>query len=459
MPRSSLASVHIDVSDEPQELPRIEPGTPFRILVAGNFSGGAGRFRKPVPVDRDNFEEVLALLSPQLNLQLAGSAVPLKFRDLDDFHPDQLFHHLAPFQALRDLRERLSDRATFKAAAAQLEPPPNPVSAPPTPNLSGADLLRDMMGEEPAPPKARSDWDRMLHELVAPYSEPKPDRRQAEWVAQTDAAITGEMRVILHHPEFQELEAAWRGLFFLVRRLETSESLKVFLLDMPLEELISPDGLATLRRVVVDEAVGTPGAEPWAAIAGLYYFGPEQEEALVQIGAIAARAGAPFLAGVGPEVVGLTKVFAALRSAVEARWIGLIMPRFLLRLPYGRKTDSTERFDFEEMPSPPEHHRYLWCNPAVAGAYLLGEAFTRSGWDMQPGQVSMIEGLPAHVFTDDGESQLKPCAEVLLTEEAADLLLERGLMPLASYKGRDCVKLVKFQSVAEPPKALAGRWE
>jgi predicted component of type VI protein secretion system len=298
----------------------------------------------------------------------------------------------------------------------------------------------------------------MLHDLVAPYAEPKPDRRQPAMIAQTDQAITGEMRGVLHHEAFQELEALWRGLFFLIRRLETGPDLKVYVWDMPQADLMSPEGLAALRKVAVEETVGTPGAEPWSAIAGLYYFSHEQESALPQIAAIARAAGAPFLGGVAKEIVGLTRVFPALRRSPDARWVGLAMPRFLLRLPYGEKTDATEKFRFEEMPDPPEHERYLWGHPAIACAYLLGAAFTRSWWSMRPGEVAQIEGLPAHVYRKDGEAELKPCAEVLLTEDSAELLLGLGLMPLLSMKGSDRVRLARFQSVAESAAPLGGRW-
>jgi len=448
MPRSSLASAQIDVSEDPQDMPQPEPDVPFRILVAGNFSGGASRMRKPVATDRDNFDDVLELFSPQLNLEFAKAPLAVHFHQLDDFHPDRLFERLPPFQSLRNLREQLEDGAMLPSA----EPMP----------ASGADLLKQMMGDQtsaaaPAPAN-RSEWDAMLHQIVAPYAEPRPDPRRPEWIAQTDKAISGEMRNLLHHPAFQALEAAWRGLYFLTRRLETGDNLKIYAWDMPQSELTAPEGLHFLRRVLVEESVGTPGASPWAVVAGLYSFGPQHASALGHMAALARAAGAPLVAGVEPDVVGLTREFDDLRRTPEARWIGLAMPRFLLRLPYGEKTDPTERFAFEEMPATPEHERYLWGSPAIACAYLLGEAFTRYGWEMRPGQVSDITGLPAHVYKSDGESVLKPCAEVLLTEQAVEHLLRGGLMPLISIKGTDRVKLALFQSIAQPPKALAGRW-
>ena len=454
MPRtSSLASVEIDVGEKTQAARRSEPDTPFRILVVGDFGGSRKADRAPIFIDRDNFDEIVARVAPQLQLRLGQKDLAISFRELDDFHPDRLLN-LEPFHALDRLRRRLSDPATFSAAAAEIAPSPSSGPSRP-PNVSGAELLREMMGEQrpAAPAPARSDWDRMLRELVAPYAEPRPDPRQPELIGQVDAAISGEMRSLLHAPQFQALESAWRGLFFLVRRLVTGEDLQVFLLDLPQEQL------PAMESIVVDEAARTPGAVPWAAIAGLYSFGAHQEDELLKIGQIASRAHAPFLAGLAPDVVGLTRVFEWLRRAPEARWIGLALPRFLLRLPYGAATDSTERFVFEEMPAKPEHERYLWCNPSIACAYLLGAAFSGYGWRMRPGLVQDIDGLPAHVYKSDGESQLKPCAEVLLTEDAAGLLLDRGFMPLLSIKGADRVRLARFQSIAEPHAALAGRWE
>ena len=99
-----------------------------------------------------------------------------------------------------------------------------------------------------------------------------------------------------------------------------------------------------------------------------------------------------------------------------------------------------------------------WANPAFACAYLLAEAFSESGWDMRPGEISEISGLPAHVYRADGESHLKPCAEALLSEDAAEAILDRGLMPLVSVKGTDAIRLVRFQSIAMPAAPLAGRW-
>jgi len=360
MPRTStLASVEIDVGEEPKEIARPEPDTPFRILVAGNFSGGAGRNRRPIEIDRDNFDDVMARIAPELSLPLGKGEFNLKFREIDDFHPDRLFENLAPFQALRNLREQIEEGNLPQARQSDA----------PAAHASGASILQMMMGETPTPAAAvrRSDWDQMLHDLVAPYAAPGDDPRKGEMLAQTDRAIAGEMRAVLHHPKFQSLEAAWRGLYFLVRRLETGEDLRVFLLDLPQDAF---NGAELGRQL---------GDEEWGVIAGLYYFGAADEDALKQVSLVARTAGAPFLAGLAPDVVGLTQTFTELRESPYARWVGLALPRFLLRMPYGKNASETERFAFEEMSEKPEHERYLWGHPAIACAYLLGEAFTRYG--------------------------------------------------------------------------------
>ena len=453
MPRTqTLTSVEIDVEEKPRPSAVLDPDEPFRILVMGNFSGGAGRNRRPVEIDRDNFDEVMARIAPELRINSNGVDVRVQFRDLDDFHPDRLLARLPLFQKLRDFRTRLEDPSTFRAAAAELEPPATPPKAAAA-HLSGADLLSQMADEE----DERADesplaggWDRLVSGIVTRYATPGPDPRQPQWIARIDEAITGEMRTLLHSSEFQALESAWRGIYFLTRRLETGQELKVYLMDLPQEEVTAGTGLADIARAL--------SGEPMAVMAGLYAFGKRDTEALERLAAMAQEANVPFLAGLASDVVGMEEVFGEMRATPKARWIGLVMPRFLLRLPYGEETDETETFRFEEMPAPPQHERYLWGNSSLACAYLLGEAFQRYGWQMRPGIVQDIEGLPAHVYKVDGAPEMKPCAEILLTESAASLLLDRGFMPLASMKGSDRVRLVRFQSLARPAAALAGKW-
>jgi type VI secretion system protein ImpC len=510
MPKKfSFAEVGIDVS--PGQAAVAEPPTPeepFEIGLLGDFSGRANRglldtklsSRRPLAVDRDNYEAVLARLGAGLRLAVGGTPIELRFREFDDFHPDRLFAGLGLFQSLRRTRDELLDPATFRRAAEVLrapEPPPPPPAAPVSPEYMAPHSLDELLaqsiqetetrtGEAQPAPRLRDEWSQFIHDLVAPYIVPGAPPEQAKLVAEVDSAIGAQMRALLHQPDFQALEAAWRGVFFLVRRLETGVAMRLRLVDVSKAELAADLAACDdVRRsetwkLLVEQSVGTPGAPLWALLAGNYTFEASQEdfELLGRLAVIARQAGAPFLAGVSPRILGCESLvetpdpydwppleaevgaaWEALRRQREAAWLGLLLPRFLLRLPYGRETDPVEAFAFEEMPAPPAHQHYLWGNPAFADVCLLGQAFSESGWSFRPGQVHELDGLPAHIYVEAGEPVLKPCAEVVLTERAAEEILDRGPMPLVSVRGRDAARVVRFQSVAQPAARLAGRWE
>ncbi len=491
--------------------------TPFRMAVLGDFSGRGNRGvretgaklagRRAVLVDRDNFDEVLAKFAPEIRLPVGseGAMESLRFAELDDFLPDRLFGQVGMFGRLRELRLRLEDPATFAAAAAELGlggrseggGKPAPAAQPSTPapspeRLAGGSLLDQMVeqtearGGEARPSRAPDELQEFVRRVTEPHLVAASDPRQAEVLGLVDKAIGAQMCALLHVPDLQALEAAWRAVFFLVRRMETGSQLKLYLIDVSKEELAADLGAggdlsdSGLYRLLVEKSVGTPGAEPWAVIAGNYTFGLGRADAELvgRLGKIAAAAGAPFLAAAEPALVGCAsfgespsprdwrlepsaedaQAWAAVRGLPEASSVGLLLPRFLLRLPYGKETRAVETFAFEEIAQEPAHEAYLWGNPAFAAALLLAQTFSEEEWEMRPGAVAAIDGLPLHVYERDGESELKPCAEALLTEDAAERILESGLMPLVSLKGQDIVRLVRFQSIAQPPRPLAGRW-
>jgi type VI secretion system protein ImpC len=504
MPRpSSFANVEIETGERSQRVEAREPDSPFHIAVLGDFSGRENRGmldaklqgRKPVLIDRDNFEDMMARFAPELHLPLGGPDGPrisVRFRELDDFHPDRIFERLKIFQALRDTREKLNDRSTFEAAASEVRswsgaasPPAAsaPQSKPPDiSKFSARELFEQALSATESrtagaarPARALDDFQALLRDIVAPYVEPKPDPQKADLVAQVDGAISGQMRALLHHADFQALEAAWRGLFFLIRRLSTGENLKVYMLDIAKPELAA-DMVATYELLIE----GAPRGEAWSVLAANYTFDTSADDLqlLGRMAAVARHAGAPFLAAASPRVLGCESLgetpeprkwhkggaqngadaWDALRRLPQASWLGMVLPRFLLRLPYGKQTESTERFAFEEFAQSPRHEDYLWGNPALACAYLLGEAFSESGWEMRPGEICEISGLPAHIYNADGEAHLKPCGEALLGEEATGAILDRGLMPFISMRGSDAIRLVRFQSIATPAADLSGRW-
>jgi type VI secretion system protein ImpC len=483
--------------------------TPFCIAILGDFSGRAnlglndtpaiGK-RRAVLVDRDNFDEVLSRAGVEIRLPMGeGNALMLRFSELDDFHPDHLFQSLEIFGKLRDLRGRLQDASTFEAAASELglrlpEAAPGrsdttPTAAPSAGGWASGSLLDQMIEQTEAraataqPRRQTNEVEEFARRVVAQHLVGRPDPRQPEILAVVDRAIGGLMRAILHNLDLQALEAAWRAVFLLARQLETGSQLKLYLIDISKQELAADlASAADLRntgayRLLVEQSVGTHGADPWAIIVGNYRFGPGDDDGRVlsQIALIAHRTGAPFLAEASPQLLGCDSLassphprewqasgrragWSELRHLPEAGAVGLALPRFLLRLPYGKKTSPLESFDFEETSDPSAHEEYLWGNPAFAVALALAQSFSDAGWEMEPGTAAQLEKLPIHVYERDGEKQSKPCAEVLLTEEAVERMLDEGLIPLVSFKNRDSVRVARFQSIADPGQALAGRW-
>ena len=481
---------------------RVETATPgerpFRIAVLGDFSGrGGADGSEPAPalnmkarlVDRDNVEDVLGEFGARLRLALGDDlAAELEFRSLDDFHPDHLYRTQPVFQAIRSMRERLLDPASFGAAAAELMgSAPEAAEAAPLPPAP-VDLLEQMLGEAghagPAKPARKRDaFSEFLSRVTAPYLEPGRDPREEELVKQIDAAATRQMRAILHHPAFQALESLWRGVYWLARGLETGGDLKLLLInatkaEMAADLLADVDTESTaVYKALVEKTVGTPGAETWAVLAGHYAFGPETDDLvfLGRMAAVARAAGAPWIAAADPRLAGCSSFAAtpdvddwdkagnggwqALRELGGVNFVGLAAPRFLLRPPYGKDTEACERFAFEEIENPGNFDGYLWGNPALACAFLLGKTFEERGWALRPGEVREIDGLPLYIYKEDGESVSLPCAEMWMTERAASRMLERGLMPLASIKNDGAATLVRFQSIAHPPAPLSGGWE
>jgi type VI secretion system protein ImpC len=517
--RRSFGEVHLDVTasgEQPQVTPDSE--TPFRIAILGDFSGRRNRGlsetgdalanRRPQMIDRDNFDAVLAKMAPQLALVPGGEdafRISLKFSDLDDFHPDKLFEHVQMFQKLRETRQELKDPATFAKMASELglvgkQPSAQKAPRAPAHEVSKADVERVVSGSlldemieategratEEAPSKRADEWTTLVHEIVAPHVVAKADPRQAELVALIDKATSAQMAALLHAPDFQALEAAWRGVFFLVRSIETNSQLKLFLIDVSKEELaedlLTRGDLSStgIYKLLVEKTVGTLGAEPWAVLAGNFSFGPTVKDAelLARMAKVAAAAGAPFIACASPRLLGCASVldlpdvrqwktqmsgetaasWQSLRSSREARFLGLALPRFLLRLPYGKDTEPVELFQFEEMPDPAAHESYLWGNPAFVCALLLAQSFAEQGWELRPGTISEVSGLPVYVYAVEGEPRTLPCAETLMTQTAAEKMMEKGFMPLVSLKDQPAVRLLRFQAIADPLSSLAGRW-
>jgi len=303
-------------------------------------------------------------------------------------------------------------------------------------------------------------------------------------IAEIDKRLSGQINAIMHHEEFQRLEATWRGLHYLVTNTETDETLKIRILNVSKKELGKTikkyKGAAwdqsPFFKKIYEAEYGTLGGEPFGCLIGDYYFdhSPSDVEMLGGMAQIAATAHAPFISAAAPSLMNmeswqelgnprdLTKQFQtpdyapwrSLRDSDDSRYVGLTMPRYLGRLPYGAKTEPVEAFDFEEDVDAANHGKYLWVNSAYAMGTNITRSFKLYGWCARIRGVEsggIVEGLPCHTFpTDDGGVDMKCPTEIAITDRREAELAKNGLMPLLHRKNSDYAAFIGAQSLQKP---------
>jgi type VI secretion system protein ImpC len=303
-------------------------------------------------------------------------------------------------------------------------------------------------------------------------------------IAEIDKKLTEQVNLILHHEDFQKLEGTWRGLHYLVNNTETDEMLKIRVMNVSKLELGKTlkkfKGTAwdqsPIFKKVYEEEYGQFGGEPYGCLVGDYHFdqSPPDVELLTSMSKVAAAAHSPFIAGAAPTVMqmeswqelanprDLTKIFQtpeyaswrSLRESEDSRYVGLAMPRFLSRLPYGAKTDPVEEFDFEEDTEGAQHDKYTWSNSAFAMAVNINRAFKMYGWTTRIRGVESggaVESLPTHTFpTDDGGVDMKCPTEIAISDRREAELAKNGFMPLLHRKNSDFAAFIGAQSLQKP---------
>jgi type VI secretion system protein ImpC len=303
-------------------------------------------------------------------------------------------------------------------------------------------------------------------------------------IAELDKKLSDQVNMILHHDDFQKLESAWRGLHHLVNNTETDEMLKIRVMNVSKTDLAKTlkrykgtawDQSPVFKRIY-EEEFGQFGGEPFGCLVGDYYFdqSPPDVELLGEMAKIAASAHAPFIAAASPNLMqmgswqelanprDLTKIFTtpeyagwrSLRESDDARYIGLAMPRFLARTPYGAKTNPVEAFNFEEDTADADHGKYAWANAAYAMAVNINRSFKQYGWCSRIRGIESggaVEGLPTHSFpTDDGGVDMKCPTEIAISDRREAELAKNGFMPLVHRKNSDFAAFIGAQSLQKP---------
>jgi len=303
-------------------------------------------------------------------------------------------------------------------------------------------------------------------------------------IGEIDRKLSEQVERIIQHPDFQQVESTWRGLHYLVNNTESDEMLKIRVMNISKKDLhrtlrrhkgVGWDQSPLFRRIY-EEEYGQLGGAPYACLVGDYHFdhSAPDVELLGEMAKIAAAAHCPFISGAAPGVMqmnswqelanprDLTKIFEnteyapwrSLRDSDDSRYIGLAMPRFLGRLPYGAKTNPVDDFDFEESTNGADHQRYLWLNAAYAMAVNINRSFKNYGWATSIRGVEsggVVEGLPCHTFpTDDGGLDMKCPTEIAISDRREAELAKNGFMPLIHRKHTDSAAFIGAQSLQKP---------
>jgi type VI secretion system protein ImpC len=301
-------------------------------------------------------------------------------------------------------------------------------------------------------------------------------------IAQIDRLISLQLNEVLHYPAFQKLEGTWRGIKYVLDQSETSDALKIKVLNVSKRELLkdlqrAPEfDQSALFKKVYEEEFGVFGGAPFSALVGDFEFGrgPEDIELLERVSQVASAAHAPFLSAAGSDLLNLSsytqlgaprdisKIFdsteyakwKSFRQSDDSRYVALTLPHILMRVPYGKDTKQIEAFDYEEAVDGSDHSKYLWGNAAYGLAARLTNSFARYGWCAAIRGVEgggLVDGLPAHTFrTDEGDVALKCPTEVAITDRREKELADQGLVPLVHCKGTDYAAFFSVQTANKP---------
>jgi len=300
-------------------------------------------------------------------------------------------------------------------------------------------------------------------------------------IAAIDEKISRQLDAVMHHETFQQIEGAWRGLKFLVDRTDFRKNVKIEILDVSKDALRqdfedTPEVIQSgLYRHTYIQEYDTPGGEPIGSIISNYEFdrSPQDIALLRNISKVSAAAHMPFVGAIGAaffgkdsmeEVAAIQDIgnyfdraeyikWKSFRDTDDARYIGLTLPRFLARLPYGPDTTPVRAFNYMEQVKGPDHERYLWANASFAFAANMVQSFIQNGWCVQirgPQAGGAVKDLPIHLYDLGTGNQVKIPTEVLIPETREFEFANLGFVPLSFYKNRDYACFFSANSAQKP---------
>ena len=418
---------------------------PVRIALLGDFSASSAQQRlstgaalaahKPIPVDFDSLEDALARLDVNVQLHIdAEHHTSVAITELESFHPDELYRNSPLFAELLALKKALNHPSTFDKAAAKVLRWSDSSQR----KTSRTNRRKRALGSAVAADAKLHDFarlvgqgsaanaqpaqaaDALIARIMAPFVVPAAHPDKAALIGAVDAALADAMRTLLHHPDFQTTEALWRGVDWLLRRLESNHQLQVHLIDINAQEfaadLSSSDDLSEsgLYQLLVQQPAQEKNGG-YTFIAGLFHLEatPPHTELLGRMATIAQHANASFLSAMA--VQGLTDpkkpphplvsdAMQQLKALPASAHLALFGPQFMLRHPYGQRSDPISSFAFEEFTAQTGLGSMLWGHPALAALCALAGNSTTT-----------VDDLPFHYFKDaHGDTITLPCTDKLI---------------------------------------------
>ncbi len=354
--------------------------------------------------------------------------------------------------------------------------------------LEGSSLLEDLLSEAKMKPQeegydiAKKGLQHFIAEMINPQrSGERIDKNIVDaMIAEIDSRLSAQVNEILHHADFQRLESTWRSLKYLVDKVDFRENIRVEFLNVSKEDLLAdfedtPEvPKSGLYKNVYSAEYGVFGGKPYGLMVGLYDFDYRHQDLtlLTKVASVAAMAHAPFISAAAPGMFGqdswetMTQMkdlkswfegpqyakWHAFRESEDARYVGLTMPRFLLRIPYGANTVPVKSFNFEE-DVVGTHERYLWGNAAMALATRVADSFAKYRWCpniIGPQAGGAVEDLPLHQYEAMGELQTKIPTEIQLTERREYELSEEGFIGLTFRKDSNNACFFSANSAQKP---------
>lgn len=323
-----------------------------------------------------------------------------------------------------------------------------------------------------------------VKEIAQQEEKPEKIGRQLidDMISTFDKKLSDQVSEIMHHEKFQELESAWRGLWYVVDNTNFNAKITIELLNLSKDDLVEDleEGPLSsgLFHHTYHQEYDQAGGEPCGAIIGNYSFNKSQADMdlLNKVSSVAAASHCPFIGAISHQFLGLDsstslhkikKVsdllgqdeyvkWRAFRDSEDSRYVGLTFPRFLLRAPYDpTENPGSKEFDFVENVTGQDHERYLWGNASFAFATRLTQSFAKNGWCVNirgPQSGGIVEDLPLHLYEAEGDRKQKIPTEVIISDSRELELAEAGFMPLTFYKGRDYACFFSAQSAQRPKR-------